>query len=182
MLTPQQFAAISGANAGFTPAHPEQWMMFWQEDICEKDKFDTCFPKLSLADARRLWTAIEEQFLFRYERFLRVWPEWCSSGIWAVPYPGSRRAGGMVDYEYLPLPVELVERFEAWQIEFDNHEPWAEEKFDWDRNARVADELARDLKQYVGPRVYVERRQLVEVLMDGTTRSCRPLLGLPDSD
>jgi hypothetical protein len=37
------------------------------------------------------------------------------------------------------------------------------------------------VKRCVGPRIYVEWNELVEVLMDGTTRSCRSLLGLPDS-
>jgi hypothetical protein len=39
------------------------------------------------------------------------------------PILGSRVAGGMVDYTNLPLPTELIERFKAWQTEFDDHEP-----------------------------------------------------------
>ena len=31
----------------------------------------------------------------------------------APPYPGSRWAGGMVDYQFLPLPADLVERFKT---------------------------------------------------------------------
>jgi len=155
-LAPQQFAAISGANASFAPAHSEQWMLFWQTDICEKDEYHTWFPKLSLADAQRVWMAIEEQFLSRYEYFLRVWPEWCSSGIWSVPYPGSRVAGGMVDYQYLPLPSELVGRFKAWQEEYDHSSPVGSHELDWDRFSQTAEELARDLKRQVGPRIYVE--------------------------
>jgi hypothetical protein len=85
----------------------------------------------------------------------------------------------MVDYQYLPLPVELVERFKAWQAEFDDHEPWAPEEFDRARRAKIADGLARDLKQCVGPRIYVEHRELVEVLIDGTTRSWLQMLGQP---
>jgi len=157
-------------------------MLFWKTDICEKDEFHTWFLRLSLAEARRVWLAMEEQFFSKYDYFLRVWPEWCSSGIWAPPYPGSRAAGGMVDYQYLPVPGELVERFKAWQAEFDSHELWAPEKFDWERHARIADGLARDLKQGVGPRIYVEHRELNEVLPDGTTRSCRPLLGLSEME
>jgi len=181
MLSAADFAALTGANVGFGAAHAKQWMMFWQRDICENDEFPTCFPRLSLADARQVWLAMEEHFFAKYSYFLRVWPEWSSSGIWSVPYPGSRNAGGMVDYQYLPLPSELVERFKAWQVEYDGHEPWAPEKFDWDGHARIGDGLARDLKRCVGPSIYVEHRELVEVLIDGTTRSYRPLLGLPES-
>lgn len=154
--------------------------MFWKHDICENDVFHTCFPRLSLAGAQRLWLAMEEHFFANYEEFLRVWPEWGSSGIWSVPYPGSRTAGGMVDYKHLPLTAELVGRFEVWQAEYDSHEPWAPEKFDWEQHAQIADGLARDLKRCVGPHVYVEHRQLVEEMLDGTTRSWRPILRLPE--
>ena len=184
MITPQQFAFRTGANVGFSPPHPEEWMIFWQEDICKDDKYDidTCFPQLSLPEARRAWLAMEEHFFANYDDILRVWPEWGSSGIWAPPYPGSLRAGGMVDYEDLPLPPHLVERFTSWQAIYDESPPGGRIELDWDRFQEVADELTRELKKCVGPRVYVERRELIEVLMDGTTRSWRPLLGLPDSE
>jgi hypothetical protein len=155
-------------------------MIFWKEDICEKDEFHTKFPRLPLSGARHLWVAMEDHFLSRYDDFLRVWPEWFSSGIWSVPYPGSRRAGGMVDYKYLPLPEDLVERFKEWQAEYDNSPPCGPVELDWDRFSQTAEGLARDLKRRVGPRIYVEWNGLVEVLMDGSTRDWRPVLGLPD--
>lgn len=181
-LSPEQFADKTGACVGFTPAHAKQWMMFWKEDICEKNEYHTWFPQLSLAEARQVWLAMEEHYFARYDYFLRVWPEWCSSGIWATPYPGSRRAGGMVDYKYLPLTDELIGRFKLWQAEYDNSPPCGSNELDWDRFSRTAEQLARDLKRCVGPRIYVEWNELVEVLMDGTTRSCRPALGLPAGD
>ena len=150
-LSPEQFAAKTGASIGFTPAHAKQWMELWKLDMCENDQFHTCFPRMSLQEARRVWAAMEAHFFARYDYFLRVWPESGSSGIWSVPYPGSRSAGGMVDYQYLPVPVELVERFKAWQFEYGDHGPWAPEKFDW---------------ACVGPRIYVEHRELVEVLIN----------------
>jgi hypothetical protein len=181
-MSSTDFAAVTGANTGFSPTHAKEWMTFWKTDICEKDEFHTWFPRLSLTEARHVWMATEEHFFAQYDDFLRVWPEWCSSGIWAPPYPGSRDAGGMVDYKYLPLPDELIERFKAWQAEYDNSSPVGPHELDWDCFSQTADGLARDLKQYVGPRIYVEHRELVEVLIDGTTRSCRPLLGLPESN
>ncbi len=93
LLSPADFAALTGANVDFAPARTDEWMLFWQTDICEKDEFSTSFPQLSLAEARRVWAAMEENFLSKYEGFLRVWPEWGSSGIWAPPYPGSRVDG-----------------------------------------------------------------------------------------
>ena len=119
-LSATDFATLTGANVGFSPVHAKEWIIFWKTDICEKDEFHTWFPRLSLAEAQRVWRAMEEHFFAKYDHFLRVWPEWCSSGIWAPPYPGSRVAGGMVDYQYLPLPSELVERFKTWQADMTN--------------------------------------------------------------
>jgi len=160
-LSPEQFAAKTGASEGFITAHPKEWMMFRKQDVCENDEFPTCFPRLSLGEARRMWLALEEHFFARFDDFLRVWSEWGSSGIWSVPYPGSRSAGGMINYQHLPLPIDLVDRFRAWQQEYDEHEPWVPGKFDSDQHARVGDELARDLRVCVGPQVYVEHRELV---------------------
>lgn len=182
MLSPADFAALTGANLNFSPAHADEWMLFWKTDICEKDEFHTWFPQLSLAEAQCVWLAMEEHFLSKYGYFLRVWPEWCSSGIWAPPYPGSRVAGGMVSYEHLPLPSELVKRFEIWQAEYDNSPPGGTVELDWDRFSAAGEALARDLKRCVGPSVYVEWDELIEVLMDGNTRSCCPLLGLPEPE
>jgi hypothetical protein len=167
-------------DSEFTPAYPKEWETFWQTDICEKDKFYSWFPKLALLEAQRVWLAMEKHFLAKYEVFVRVWPEWGSSGIWAPPYPGSRAAGGMIGYEYFKLPRDLVGRFEIWQADFDEHGLEEIEAFDWDRHAQTADALARDLKAVLGPRIYVEHRELVEVLADGSTLSCRPRLGLPE--
>lgn len=128
-LRPEEFAAMTGANGGFNPAHPEEWMMFWKQDVCEKDEFHTWFPSMSLVEAQRVWTAMEEYFFGKYDYFLRVWPEWCSSGIWVPPYPGSRAAGGMLDYKYLPLPDDLVTRFQSWQADYDNSPPAA--RWNW---------------------------------------------------
>ncbi len=181
-LSPEQFAAKTGACVDFRPDHAQQWTMFWKEDICEKDEFHTCFPHLSLADARRVWLAMEEQFFARYDDFLRVWPEWYSSGIWAPPYPGSRRSGGMVEYARLPLSDRLIARFKAWQDEFNTSPPFGSQELDWTHFSQTAEELARDLKRAVGPRVYVEWKELIEVLGDGKIRSCRTLLGLPEPE
>jgi hypothetical protein len=38
------------------------------------------------------------------------------------------------------------------------------------------------VKRCVGPRIYVEWDELVEVLMDGATLDWRPILGLPKSE
>lgn len=179
-LSPEEFAIKTGASSGFTPSHPREWARFWKNDICEQHEFQTAFPLLGLTDARKVWLSIEEHFFSRYGGMLRVWPEWGSSGIWAPPYPGARTSGGLVDYRYLPLPPDLVERFQAWQALYNDSPPGGDIELDFDQFNATGENLARDLKRCVGPRVYVEYHELVEVLTDGTTRSWRRLLGLPE--
>src|SRR5438552_2024084 len=86
----------------------------------------------------------------------------------------------MVDYQYLPPAPELVERFNEWQAEYDDSSPVGPNELDWDQFSRNAEGRARDLKRCVHRRVYVGWNELVEALLDGTTRSCRPALGLPE--
>ena len=70
----RNFAALTGANVAFSPAHAKEWMIFWKTDICEKDEYHTWFPQLSLGQAQRVWLAMEERFFGQYDYFLRVWP------------------------------------------------------------------------------------------------------------
>jgi hypothetical protein len=181
-LSPQQFAAKTGASFGFNPPHPHEWALFWQTDICEKDQFHTAFPALGLAGGQAVWLAMEKHFFAKYQFFLRVWPEWGSSGIWLIPYPGSRLSGpNLSDYDSLGLSPELQRRFTEWQDQYWDAAPWeAEDKFDYEGHHKVATELASDLKKEVGESIYVECEELLEVLCDGTTLSCKPRLGVAE--
>ena len=178
-LTPEQFASETGANEGFSPKHPGKWMLFWKTDVCEKDEYFSHFPHMDLGEARRVWLAMEEHFLEKYKAFVRVWAEWGSSGIWAPPYPGSRVAGGMLDYESLELPPDLVSRFTKWQDQYWEAEPLgAPGTFDYTAYYAVGTELAKELKKHLGESVYVECDELMELLCDGTSVDCRARLGL----
>ena len=45
------------------------------------------------------------------KKFLKVMPDFCSSGIWE----GRMRGGEMIDYDELPrLPKEIIKHFESW--------------------------------------------------------------------
>ncbi len=73
------------------PPHKEQWEQFLWE-IGEYPKFHSHFGKPSETELRRVWSIMEAEFFARYKRFIRVWPEWGSTGIWLVPYPGLQRS------------------------------------------------------------------------------------------
>jgi len=94
------------------------------------------------------------------ERFplLRVWPEFCSSGIWAPPSPVSQQVGPMVDYDLLDLPPELAARFQAWQDKFDENVNPPDSPPDewWTEFEREQVKLATALQAAVGGRVQYE--------------------------
>jgi hypothetical protein len=166
-------------NENEWPPHKREWEQFLWE-IGEHAKYHSHFGNLSDTEARRVWSIVEDELLAKYPRFVRVWPEWGSSGIRHVPYPGSRYAGKNYRMEHLGISSGLRERFQRWQEDYDSHEPWAPEKFHWQSFNAEEEELARALKFQLGEEIYVEREGLREMLMDGTIRDWRPLLGLPE--
>lgn len=74
---------------------------------------------------------------------IKVMPDFCSSGIW------NAAGGGMIEYEDLKMPNDLIKDFEAWIDYYDKS---------WDKNYskpnpiraknfnRVGKELAQRLK------------------------------------
>lgn len=88
-------------------------------------------------------------------KYLRVWPEFVSSGIWTLDEPFQQTAGKMLDYSFLALPNDLVRQFMDWQ---DWYEEWPDQlkTFDWDQfNARGLI-LARRLNRFLGREQHVE--------------------------
>ena len=89
---------------------------------------------------------------------LRVMAEYASSGIWVIGQVGSFRHGG-VGYEWLSLPQDLAQRFEQW-IELYwgrlDYLEFAHINFNADEFNRAGRQLAKELKDHVGPEGYVE--------------------------
>jgi len=98
-----------------------------------------------------------ESEIGRYKQLLRVWCDWCSTGIWVIDEPMQKTAGANADYEDYDLPDWLVARFDYWTDWWNSWEPWqtrdAEE--DYLMDAYVLS-LAMDLKRVLGPDYYVE--------------------------
>ena len=79
--------------------------------------------------------------------------EYSSSGLWAIEPTGPFRHG-MVSYEALDLPEELAQRFREWISRY-----WLRldgKPFDVEAFNAMGRALAQELKQVVGPAVYVE--------------------------
>lgn len=161
------------------PPHRREWESFLFE-IGDRPEWSQ-FGNLSELEARRIWAVIEEKLFPAYRMFVRVWPEWHSSGIWQIPFPGSRSVGRNLDpAKHLGISLVLQERFKSWQDVYNSRGPGTYEKYDWTSFDAEQLDLTRVLKCELRKEVYVECRALEEVLMDGTTRNWRPILGLPE--
>jgi hypothetical protein len=84
---------------------------------------------------------------------LRVMADYGSSGIWVMEPVGPFRHG-MIRHGSLGLPKELSSRFDEWiRLYWKRTE---ETPFDVNRFNQIGKALARELKQFAGPDVYIE--------------------------
>jgi len=162
------------------PPHKWEWA-FFNDEIKEHPKYYSHFGNLSESEARRIWALIEEKLFPAYKRFVRVWPDWSSSSMWSAPFPGAHYTGPEIRPNSLGLSAELQEQFKRWQLVYEHYSPWNGGELDWEPFNEEKQRLTRALKREVGESVYVECDGLQEVLMDGTTRNWRLILGLPEA-
>jgi hypothetical protein len=125
----------------------------------EKQLWDIHFPVFDNVTARnkeRVWQRIQERYLFRYSRFLRVEADWGGSGVWGISFPGSYGTNPNYDYGSLKLSRSVVRRFEKWMALYSCRDP--EDPAPLDRAAydREGEWLARELKKAVDAETYVE--------------------------
>ncbi len=125
----------------------------------EKQLYDVRFPvfdKVTPENKERIWERIQERYLFRYSRFLRVEADWGASGIWGISFPGSYGATPNYDYGNFKLPKSVVRRFEKWTSLYSCRDPEDPAELDQASYDREGESLARELKKVVEPDTYVE--------------------------
>lgn len=122
-----------------------------------------CPDGFEYSNPEEVWDLIENRYLNRYDYFISIEPEWSSTGIWEIPFPGSCVWGGNWTYEAFELPMELIKRFEKWQDIFNYEYPDPVVNFhakeeDWDEEAFDAEgrKLAFLLKKELGETFYIE--------------------------
>lgn len=80
--------------------------------------------------------------------------DYCSSGLWVA-------GGGMVSYDNLAIPFELVRRIAAWQDDFDanNDPPATADDAWWERHDQKAATIASSLHKALSGRVTIRYHQ-----------------------
>jgi hypothetical protein len=130
---------------------------YWEHQL--HDVHFPVFDKVTPENKERVWQRIQEQYLFRYSRFLRVEADWSGSGIWGISFPGSYGTSPNYDYDCFKLPKSVVRRFEKWTQLYSSRDPFDSAKnagFDWSAYHREGEWLARELKKIVEADTYVE--------------------------
>ena len=80
---------------------------------------------LRAEDEECVWLFIEEFYLDKYSYLIQVFPEYDSSGLWKISFPGSESLDGMISCGYLNLPQDVCRKLQDWQDYFDNYSlPW----------------------------------------------------------
>jgi hypothetical protein len=82
-------------------------------------------------------------------KWVRIMPDWCSSGIWD-------RNSGNCDESELPVTPELISRIQEWQKRWDSQEVYlaptleSEEEAEWiiTENLLIAIEVAKQLPDW----------------------------------
>jgi len=142
----------------------------WQEHDLAKYRLDI-YKNLSAADQQTAWEFIERNYLLKYPRLYRIEFEWGASGIWGIPFPGSVSLQGCYDPDDFKLPPDLSARLRAWHDNIDcNYDPSVkEDSFDWDASGREGLAVAKLIKAYIGPDVYLEYNSFRELKIVGDT-------------
>lgn len=82
-------------------------------------------------------------------KWVRIMPDWCSSGIWD-------KNGANCDESELPVTSELIERIKAWQLRFDKQDIYLEPTVESEEEAEniavenllIAIEVAKQLPDW----------------------------------
>ena len=121
-----------------------------------------------------VWRFIEENYLSKYEDFVRVEFEWSAEGLWGIPFPGSVGIGEYLSPVHFGMPEPLAARVHAWQTNLDTRDPFADpeddEGFDYEASDTEGLEIAKEVKPFLGDDYYVEFRPFREIVIrDGET-------------
>jgi hypothetical protein len=162
--------AVSGdySNLGFAFPHLyRQWVnhdLKYHEDIGSIRPW--FYENLKLDDEPRVWCFIEENYLLKYDKFMAVRFDWSSSGLWEIPFPGSVRDVGNICLEGLEMPERAKRLLKEWHDPLDAR-PYDgdEESFDYEASAARELAAAKEVKLFLGERVYLEFRPFQQIVI-----------------
>ncbi len=148
--------------------YPDKYKLWVGHDLAEhRPEF---YARLSEAEQEAVWSFIEQNYLLKYKKLLKVEFEYGSSGLWEIPFPGSVSLSCMLRPEDYGVSSKLAGELEDW-VKYidDNYEQWpGGKKPDWKKADAWGLEVAKKIRRELGNEYYLERRPFKElVIRDG---------------
>lgn len=156
------------SNLGF--AFPRLYRQWVNHDLKNHEDIGSIRPwfyeGLKPEDRQRVWRFIEENYLLRYDEFMAVRFDWFSSGLWKIPFPGSRRDIYNIGLEGLGMPERAKRLLKEWHDPLDA-QPYDRDEEDFDQAASDARGLAaaKEVKLFLGEQIYLEFRLFQEMVI-----------------
>jgi hypothetical protein len=173
------------SNLGF--AFPRLYRQWVNHDLKHHEDIGSIRPwfyeGLKQEEQPRVWRFIEEEYLLKYDNFMAVRFDWSSSGLWGIPFPGSEMYGGNIRLEGFGMPERAKRLLREWHDPIDatlDQVLDGEEEGRFDQEASDARGLAagREVKLFLGERVYLEFRPFQELVITRGGRAEE--LGVPE--
>jgi hypothetical protein len=152
--------------------YPDRYQKWHNHDLQYKSSSGERTPlweNLRVEDEEIVWLFIEKFYLDKYRFLIKVWPEYCSTGLWKISFPGSLGVDGNVSCDSLGLPKALCSNIQEWQDYFDEFSlPWeVEDPCDYQKLNDWGLALAKEVKRFAPPDYYVEYNSFRELVIIG---------------
>ncbi len=136
----------------------------WEKERSQKYRL---YDNLEEKYYSQYWEYIEQRYIAKYERLYRVEFEWSSTGIWAIPYPGSISLAGYVEPADWGVPANIQRELQEWLNYMEDFGPLATEKADWDYFNRLGLAVAKDIVKFLPENCYLEYHALRQIVFNG---------------
>ncbi len=162
---------MNGDEASLGFALPELYRWWKDHDLKHHEDLGSIRPwfyeGLEPEDEPRVWRFIEENYLLRYDDFMAVRFDWSSSGLWSIPFPGSRAdKWNFSDLEAMGLSERARRLLKEWHDPLDDMRRLDDDGyFDYEASDARGLEAAREVKSSLGGRVYLEFRPFQEIVI-----------------
>jgi hypothetical protein len=160
--------AVIGDDSNLGFAFPRLYRQWVNHDLKYHEDIGSIRPwfyeGLKPEDQPRVWRFIEENYLLKYDNFMAVRFDWSSSGLWEIPFPGSRRDVANIGLEGLGVPERARRMLKEW------HDPldatlYEEGDFDYEASDARGLAAAKEVKLFLGERIYLEFRPFQEIVI-----------------
>lgn len=162
-------------------AFPSLYRLWKNHDLAYHEHLGSIRPwfyeGLRPEDEPRVWRFVEENYLLKYEGFADIRFDWSSSGLWRIPFPGSvSDTYAISGLEALGMPERARRLLREWHDPLDArpYDLEEDERFDYEADAARGLAAAKEVKRFLGERVYLEFRLFREIsLLEGEPEEFR---------